>query len=401
MPTSSLLARRVPRLFLLALVVGIAAYTTLTQTKSSTTPPAARSGPTSASTTTASSTPAPATTATSSAQPRTEPRSEPPTTSRARDAAPGDRSAPTTSDTSPSPPAASTLRIGSWNIEWLGEPENRSGVAANVAQSPDDIAGYILESRVAILGVCEVVTRLPGRPIRSRELEEVVAAMKRVSGAQWEYVLFPGRSDGDQLTGVLWDTSRVTAINPDGKPWKQAVDQPEALAIPRGRSSQGSSLWNRPPHAMKFSLGAGKTDLVVVVIHMKADYQGDFAVHRREEAVALVKALPSLRESQRDADIVILGDSNCVSTSEPALKVFADSGFTDLNASGQQTHWRGGSMDRILVPTGRSAFAASKLVVHSTDYLRAHSLRPEDFKRRLSDHYLVYTTVAVGADDDK
>ena len=43
------------------------------------------------------------------------------------------------SATSPMNAEGSTLKIGSWNIEWLGKPDDRSGAAKGVAQSPDDM----------------------------------------------------------------------------------------------------------------------------------------------------------------------------------------------------------------------------------------------------------------------
>ncbi len=300
-----------------------------------------------------------------------------------------------------SEPASSSgvLRIASWNIEWLGKPEDRSGAAKGIAQRPEDMADYIRASDASIVAVEEIVTRQRGEPIRSPELEAAIAKLNS-SGQSWEYVLFPGRAEGDQLTGVLWNRKAVTALNASGKPWDQTRDRPWALPIPKARSAQGSALWNRPPHAMKFSTGEGKTDIVVIVLHMKADYNGDFAAHRKEEAAALVRALPEVRKAFQDDDVVIIGDTNCPQGPEPATRDIEAAGFVDLNARGLRTHWQGGTMDRAFVPTGQPEFAGRAFEVVSDGYLKPRGLSPRDFKQRFSDHYMIVTSLAIQADDD-
>lgn len=292
------------------------------------------------------------------------------------------------------------VRIGAWNIEWLGKPEDRSGVGRDVAQDPNDLADAIIFSKVAALGVAEVVTRLPGRPVRSREIEAVIDAIERKTGDAWEYVLFPGRADRDQLTGVLWNTRVLAAKTPQGEAWSTTDSTPWMLPIPKQRSEKGSYLWNRPPHAMKFSTGDGRTDFVLVMLHMKADYQGDFASHRRQEAEALVKALPEVRAKFKDSDIILTGDTNCTQQHEAALRVFENAGLTDLNADWKTTHWRGGATDRTIVPADQPEFAGSMFQIGSDAYLKARGMTPQDFKQRYSDHYLIWTTVKVMPDDD-
>lgn len=295
---------------------------------------------------------------------------------------------------------AAVLRIASWNIEWLGKPEDRSGLARGVAQSADDIADYIKSSDASIVAVEEVVSRERGFPFRSPEIEAALARLREWAKQNWEYVLFPGRAEGDQLTGVLWNRDAVTALNQAGKPWDQTRDRPWALPIPKARSAQGSSLWNRPPHAMKFSAGTGKTDVVVIVLHMKADYNGDFAAHRKEEAAALIRALPQVRAQFKDKDLVLIGDTNCPNGPEAATRDIEASGFHDLNTAARQTHWQGGTMDRAFVPLDQPEFKRHAFEVLSDSYLKKRGLSPKDFKRRYSDHFMIVTTVDVTEDDD-
>jgi hypothetical protein len=300
----------------------------------------------------------------------------------------------------PATPQAGTIKVGAWNIEWLGKPEDRSGAAKNIAQAPADLADCIAASGVAILAVEEIVARDPGRPTRSREIEATIEALKGRTGAQWDYVLFPGRAVGDQLTGILWNTAVVTALTRKGESWRQTADSPWEVPIPRGRSAQGSSLWNRPPHAMKFSAGRGKTDIVVIVVHMKADYNGDFAAHRGEEARALAAALPAVRTAFSDSDLVIIGDTNCTQDREPAVAALEGAGLVDLNKGRTQTHWRGGAMDRAFVPADQPEFAGRAFGAVSGPYLDARRLTPAEFKKWYSDHYLITTEVKVMQDDD-
>lgn len=292
------------------------------------------------------------------------------------------------------------IRVGSWNIEWLGKPEDRSGAGQGVAQDPSDLADLIVTSRVAVLGVCEVVSNISGRPIRSRELESTIDSIKKKTGDVWQYVLYPGRNDGDQLTGAMWNPRVVTAETASDQPFDTAKDTPWAVPVGRGRSSQGSGLFNRPPHAMKFSAGKGKTDFVVVVLHLKADYNGDFAQHRREEADVLVSALPAVRKQFHDEDILLVGDTNCTGDHEPAIIALEKAGFFDLNALHRATHWRGGSMDRELVPASQPEFAAHTFEVISDSYMSKRGIDAREYKRRFSDHFMVVGTIKVMADDD-
>jgi len=338
-----------------------------------------------------------------------------PSRSPASDAAPAP--SPSTNSTRPaatkgdaSPVAARDVRIGAWNIEWLGKPDDRSGPARGVAQSPADIADYILFSEVSILGLCEIVPEREGTRLRNRVLEEALALVEKKTGERWEYALFPGHPQSEQLIGAAWSTADVAAMDTDGNVWDQRDDR--AWKIPLGRAERGPSgspLWARTPHAMRFVLGDGATDIVLVTVHMKADYNGDFASHRAREAAVLGAAWPEIAakfagSAGPERDIMIVGDTNCVQPNEAALDEFAKAGLTDLASKGGSTppatHWRDGAMDRVLVPSNQPEFAASRFEVISSRYLQARAMDNRDFKRRLSDHFMVVTTLKTQRDDD-
>jgi len=243
--------------------------------------------------------------------------------------------------------APASIRVGAWNIEWLGSPERRSGPAENHAQTPAALAEYILESKVDILGLAEVAQNVEDRPGTNATLTAALRLVEQQTGGQWQ---------------------------------------------------QGKPLWSRPPYGLTFSAGEGLTDFVVIVIHMKSDYGGDFSHHRAEEAVHLVIDLPGVIQ---DGDVIIIGDSNCGTHGEPAVAAIeAGGGFIDLNADDTPTHWRYGALDRAFVPEDQPEFADRYFEVFSDSFFNAHGLSPEEFKVNYSDHFMVITQVTVIPDDD-
>ena len=323
----------------------------------------------------------------------------PSTTPAAPAAKPSGTLPPAAPDAAPEKPA--TLRIGTWNIEWLGQAQKRSGAATNTAQKPETIADYIAQSGVGVLALQEIVAG--GDRPRSGVLDSTTAALKRRTGSDWRYVLFPGRErEPSQLTGILWDTSRVNPIGTDGKRLAPEADaQPAALQVqlPKMRGTR-TRLWNKPPYAMKFSTGQGKTDFVLIVIHMKADYQEDHALTREEEAKNLIEALPSVRKAFTDEDIIIAGDTNTTKVDEKALRILAGAKLVDSNLKADRTNWREGSMDKVFFPAAQPKFKDRAGDVLSDRFLESKRWRALDFKKNLSDHFLVSTAITIMADDD-
>lgn len=286
------------------------------------------------------------------------------------------------------PPA--TVRIGQWNIQWLGQPEKRPSNAP--AQQASDLARYLLQARVDLVAI-EEIGDTDGDPAKrtNRTLDEVVAILSRDTRSAWRYLLFAkkeGLAPEDQvgqLTGVLWNTSRATLV---GEPYRIELDV----------ADHEFDLWQRHPHAAKFSLGEGKTDLVVIPLHMKSNRggQGKTAKQRWIEAKRLAASLDKIREKLADRDLVLAGDLNVLKPDERALSVFRAAGFRDLNDQHVATVTGGDApFDRILVPRDQPEFSECRLTVVDPD-----DLDHGQFFRSLSDHYLVATEIAVRADDD-
>jgi predicted extracellular nuclease len=292
-----------------------------------------------------------------------------------------------------------TVRLGAWNIEHLGNPCSRSdcGVSARrcaqrperCLQNPADLARYIIASNVDVLGLEEVSQNLEGR--RNATLQRALEIVRERTGNTWRHVLFP-KSDQHQHIGVAWNTSRARLV---GEPFR----------VPVRTNVNGQALWDRRPFAVKFSFGENRTDLVLIVLHMKANRRQNNEpnlVRREAEARELVRVLPQVRQQLDDEDIVLIGDSNILETEERASRVYIDAGFRDLNSEDEATFVSddGAPFDRTYVPTDQSEFANVDQVVFDTEFLDPNDLSRRQFRRRFSDHFMIVTDLRVRDDDD-
>jgi predicted extracellular nuclease len=278
-----------------------------------------------------------------------------------------------------SPPALADewMTVGAWNIENLGD--------RSAGQHPKALAEHLQLVRVDVLALSEIHDN-DGNPATrtSRKLDDTFAILNTRPENDWEYVLFPkkARNDIKQLVGVAWNKKRVQKV---GAPFR----------IPVVSSTPGFHLWNRHPYAVQFSAGSGKTDFVVVPLHMKSNVDGTtFGKNQRKaEAASLAAQLGKVRSHFHDQDVILLGDTNCLHASESALRTLEAAGFRDLNAQDRSTYRSGSPFDRILVPKTQNEFR----------YSRQYVLTPADppsHDRSLSDHFLVLTIFKIGPDDD-
>jgi predicted extracellular nuclease len=218
------------------------------------------------------------------------------------------------------PPANSeVLRLGSWNIQWLGRPDRRGGMAQDAA----DLAKYIEASKVDVLALSEVSYNSDDGPLpTNKTLTQAFAQIKESAGQEWKHLLFPKEdaNDRDQLCGVAWNTARV-----------KMVDWP--YRVPVRRWGPSAFVWTRHPHAVKFSAGQGKSDIVVIPVHMKSNVGGAEAAskQRAEEAKALVRNLGGIQNHFKDDDLIILGDFNMLKNTESGHARYTQNGFRDLN----------------------------------------------------------------------
>jgi len=291
-----------------------------------------------------------------------------------------------------------TLRVGSWNIEHLGDPRARRGPGEGFEQRPNDLAHYLRYARLDVLAVQEISADGPtpdGFPKQFRTntiLTRTLAELNRQPGQAWRHVLFPKMRAGDsgQWTGVAWNEKKVTR---DGNVYQ--------LPLSHTRSSQDSNLWDRNLHAIKLSAGKGKTDFLVMVLHLKANTNHRFSRHREEELKELVKQMPLLdRPFPKERDYVLLGDTNMEDVQEPGSMLLEKAGFRNLN-TGLDTHTARDvqPFDRVFVPKDQPEFKNSRMSVLS-DFQKQERLSFAEYRKRYSDHYIVVTEIQVMDDDD-
>ncbi len=293
---------------------------------------------------------------------------------------------------------AQTIRLGSWNIEHLGDPGSRRGTGTNQLQKAEDLARYIQAANVDVLALQEIKAdgEAPKgfpRLLRTNSILKKTFDILNRGGAKWNHVLFPRMRPADttQWTGVAWNEAKV-------KPVGRVLQ----VRVSHSRSRQRSNKWDKNCHAIKFSAGTGKTDFVVMSVHLKANVGRSYAQHREEEIQEFVKHLPTIKKNfRKEEDLILVGDTNIQSSKERAVSLLQRAGFVNLNSRDEDTHTGRGSQpfDRFFVPGKQKEFLKSRQKTLS-DYQRQQRLSFAAFRARLSDHYIIVTELQVMADDD-
>jgi endonuclease/exonuclease/phosphatase family metal-dependent hydrolase len=180
---------------------------------------------------------------------------------------------------------ATTLDIGSWNIEWLGETgQGPTNETLQVQNARDVLAGTDLD----IWGVAEVVS--------TASFDEVKRGMPGFDGFLANDARVTDGADyydeTEQKVGILFRSSVVTL--------KSA-----AVVL----TAQAASFAGRPPLAAKLTvkLGGVTRDVSVFVLHMKAFDDAESWEKRK----AASDALKSYLDANHTADdVVVIGDFN-------------------------------------------------------------------------------------------
>lgn len=311
------------------------------------------------------------------------------------------------------------IYVGAWNIQWLGNAK----AGKRKPQDPKDVAAYVAVGGVDVLGIAEVsATSNPGPgQARNQTLDDAFKLLN-ASGARWRYALFekrPGaRAPEDQWTGLAWNEAVVSL---DGGPWKLdvAVDSKREDDI-RARFASPEKetiILSRWPYAAKFSAGPGKTDFVVVPVHLKSNIGGKATEDARAYEVELIQeGFGKLRAQHRDDDLVVVGDTNMLASGEPAAARFRAMGLKDCNAGDLGTHLpfraaeSAAPFDRVFLAAQQPETAAScPAQGNGKGPLDFKIIRPaelkqgmtaSEFRKVLSDHLMVRSGICVMNDDD-
>lgn len=307
----------------------------------------------------------------------------------------------------------SYLQVASWNIEHLG-----GSPRAQRRQSAFALADHIEMAGIDVIALQEVyvtptddeVRLADGQPIiesraksdrRNGDLDVVCYLLEEHLDDPWAYYVVPNRHSGDrsQLCAVMWNTKRL--------------DLADVQPLDVSHEDDGDHLWDRKPHLLSFTSQIRvwrrpeggdwqETDerrrLSLIPLHMKSNY-GGVTKNRRvrhKEAVTLCDALRALYQ-EIDPSIVLIGDTNILSNTEPAIETFVENGFIDLNNNDSATYWspqyNEAPFDRAFVAPNRPEFKYSRQYVLRSSDLQAHD-------RFLSDHYMIKISVKDYVDDE-
>ncbi|MFI5380476.1 MAG: hypothetical protein ACHRHE_14350 [Tepidisphaerales bacterium] len=270
-------------------------------------------------------------------------------------------------------PRAAIVRIGSWNVRWLGP----SAHDRFESRAPEDLAAYIASAGVSVLALQEA-GQTPGTNLRNSTLDAALAALNESSAGQWDYVLFPSQDKQQAaLTGIAWDKSVV-----------RMTDPPMALPVTLGRDdpADGTLILACPPHAAKFQPVYGSGEFVVIPIDLADNTAGsDRVAHRVGEAREIAAALPAVRNRFSSADIILLGDFAMPLSTETTGALIAECGFRDLNADDIATFATGKPYARAFVPVNSQHLAGNK----SIGIFKYPVLGPDTFREKLSDSYII------------
>jgi len=270
-----------------------------------------------------------------------------------------------------SSPGLKPLRLGAWNLEYLGSRND----PPRTDEDMQAIADYIRDLGVQVLAVCEINGEKP--------LKDLV---KRI-GPDWKFVLgTSGRlgQEGQVAPGILWDDSRVEMLG---------AGELSELAT---RVSSGL-VFHRQPVVGAFRDRAGGPDFRVVSVHFKAGRTPEDFERREAEARALSGYLQKLvADSGEDNDIVVMGDFN----HDPSA---AESGAWKEKAFAKFLTGRGRSIihfDRQIdhaVPLGTfEEVKEASFTVHNKEGLRD----PKKWRNTYSDHFAVTVDLEAVPDDD-
>jgi hypothetical protein len=290
---------------------------------------------------------------------------------------------------------AETLTIGAWNIERLGEPKYEKDGA--------DLADYVAASGARVVALEEIaITHLDANGLRRNHvLDATVAAL----GHTWRYVLFGTSCTGRrQNLGVLFDRAVV-------RPrmyLKLPVPTNEYHPHQHRGGVKRHRILCRAPVAIWFQAHEGKTDFLLIPVHLKANeprepHPEQIVDHRKVEAEhivrALAKMLPKVGEGT-ERDVYIGGDTNVLDHDDPDMRAFLKGGFVDLNAMDTPTYVAGTApFDRFLVARDSVEVRRRSFSVHKA-YVAKRGLTPAEFEKRYSDHHMVTFEIELTADDD-
>jgi len=195
--------------------------------------------------------------------------------------------ADTTAIRIPARGGAATLDVGTWNVEWFGDPGNGPGDEARQLRYVRDV---INGAELDLWGVQEVVStsHFEGLLDQAPDYDGFLADDPSVTGGAAYYSDFGGN---EQKVGLLYRSALVTVRG--------------ARVILTDFDYQFAG---RPPLEVEVTVGLDPpVELVVIVLHAKAGADQDDWTRRHAAATALKEYLDATYPMER---VLVLGDFN-------------------------------------------------------------------------------------------
>ncbi len=277
------------------------------------------------------------------------------------------------------PQQAPTLRLGTWNLEFLGAEGNfRNNLPPRTDADYAAIGKKVRELGVHVLAVQEICGEAPLRKVAT------------AAGPGWELVLGTsgGWDDGktSQQLGFLYDTSAVDLLFAE-----------ELATLPRTVGE--TPIFHRVPLTAGFRHKATGFDFRAITVHLKAGQKPLDHEKRRLEAAALRGWLDTLLGAPtEDQDLVLLGDFNSSYGSDPERIFETGGGLQYLEASPRPPtilHFDD-PIDHIAVGPGLTEAVPDTFAVHS-DF---GGLSRDRWRQTYSDHLPVTVTITAQRDED-
>jgi len=274
---------------------------------------------------------------------------------------------------SETPDQGKTVKIGTWNLSWIG---GRKRVALKTQKEKDyqAIAGIISQSGAQIMALQEIASE---------------QALKRVLKylPDFDYVMGTTGTTKDgkiQNLAFIYDRTKVTCE-------KETLEEIRDVQVP----DVIGDTHLRAPLAVRMK--ADEFDFTIVDCHMKAGFDEQALTIRKAQAERLTAWLEKRLASDKDKDIIILGDLNDFWGSDSMVKMEEKVHFVTDEAvvRGDYTNIKYLSLiDHI----GVSEDAMEEYIKGSTN--TPEWMDDEKFVKRISDHKPIFCLFRIDRNED-
>ncbi len=286
-------------------------------------------------------------------------------------------------------PKPDCIRIGSWNIAWLGN-ENRK--QASDATTIDAMARMIAEEwSIDLISLEEINTDL-STPLYGEKNSLEPWRQLQTALQKRGYQTQSGSSGQAQRIVFAW-RKPVTVIS-----------RPQDMSIPDSYRVDDycRSAGLRKPLAGLFR--ADQFDFWAIGLHLKSGYGGNSACANAVRSLQTYYLEKKLKELEKaDRDILLLGDFNA-SSKHDSLQALREHGFIALtdkvhrdansNNHSQGKGNRGSIIDHIMILPG------STIEWQEQSTMIFKPIDPGSFSTRYSDHVPVWADFNTSRDDD-